>query len=181
MSSRGNTRSGIKSIYTMNKEIRNLMIKQYFVELTNSIFYAVHATIFQSQRLFGLGKCFKLHSAEETLHAKMFLEFFLEVKVSMIDGDSLKFNPTIDIKTDPFEIIFASLEQEKKNSILIDRIMQFAIEKNDFHLQAFLGWFIKEQIEEETFFEKILKKFEMLKDSPQMLYLIDKDMSELKK
>jgi ferritin len=54
--------------------------------------------------------------------------------------------------------------------------MKQAVEEKDFASMNFLNWFIDEQVEEVTSVEDIISKFEMIGDSKQGLYLLDKEL-----
>ena len=51
-----------------------------------------------------------------------------------------------------------SLENERKVSKAIDKIINAAQNENDHRTNFFLEWFVHEQIEEEDLFESILQK-----------------------
>ena len=53
-----------------------------------------------------------------------------------------EFNGTIDV----FE---AALEQERENTIAINRLYELATECNDYATKSHLQWFLDEQVEEE--------------------------------
>ncbi len=169
------------SIYEMDPEVKKRLINQYFIELQNSIFYATFATIFYSKSMPGFGHFFKVQSEEENEHAKRILDMILERKISISDKDPNNLNRDLKISSDPLTAIKLSLLQERKNSRSINELMQVVTERDDFFLQNELMWFVKEQREEETLFENILKKFELLKNSEDRIFLIDKDLKKRKR
>ena len=60
---------------------------------------------------------------------------------------------------------------------LIHTIYAAAHEVKDFRTMQFLDWFVKEQGEEETNAEGLVKKFELFGDDPKSLYMLDSELA----
>src|SRR5678815_5958113 len=56
----------------------------------------------------------------------------------------------------------AGLKNEQKVTGLINNLVEVAENEKDRATYSFLQWFVSEQIEEETLFETILQKFEVV-------------------
>lgn len=61
----------------------------------------------------------------------------------------------------------------------ISNLAKLSSQENDFQTLNFLQWFITEQIEEETTFQKILDKIKLIGDSPSSLYFIEQEIEKL--
>ena len=60
---------------------------------------------------------------------------------------------------------------------LIHTIYAAAHEVKDFRTMQFLDWFVKEQGEEETNADGLVKKFELFGDDPKSLYMLDSELA----
>ena len=56
------------------------------------------------------------------------------------------------------------------------RIQAQAYSVKDFRTMQFLDWFVKEQGEEETNADNLVKKFELFGDDPKSLYMLDNEL-----
>ena len=72
-----------------------------------------------------------------------------------------------------------SLENERKVSKAIDKIINAAQNENDHRTNFFLEWFVHEQIEEEDLFESILQKFDVIGRDKLAIHEIDKILEKL--
>ena len=59
---------------------------------------------------------------------------------------------------------------------LIHTIYEAAYEVKDFRTMQFLDWFVKEQGEEETNADNLLKKYELFGNDPKSLYMLDSEL-----
>ena len=69
-----------------------------------------------------------------------------------------------------------ALEHEKLVTASIDAIYAAAYEAKDFRAMQMLDWFVKEQGEEETNADNLVKKFELFGDDPKSLYMLDSEL-----
>jgi ferritin len=74
----------------------------------------------------------------------------------------------------------AGLAHEKYITASINDIYAAAEDSKDYRTQEFLGWFIKEQGEEELDAGNQVRQFEMYGSDPKTLYLLDKAAGERK-
>ena len=75
------------------------------------------------------------------------------------------------------EVLKAGLKHEKYVTSLIDGIYAAAYANKDFRTMQFLDWFVKEQGEEETNANDLIKKMELFGSDPKSLYLLDQEMA----
>ncbi|HOH74074.1 MAG TPA: ferritin-like domain-containing protein, partial [Syntrophales bacterium] len=59
----------------------------------------------------------------------------------------------------------------------IHDLVKLSRKENDIASDTLLNWFSKEQVEEEATAEKILRQMEMIGDSKQGIYLLDRDLA----
>ncbi|MCS7053151.1 MAG: ferritin [Ignavibacterium sp.] len=161
----------------ISENIYELMLNQVNAELNASYLYLSMAAYFENKNLRGLAKWMRKQSEEEREHAMKFYDYLVTVGKKVV----LKAIP--DPKTEwssVMEVWQDTLNHEKKVTNMINNIMKQAIEDNDYASINFLNWFVDEQIEEVTTAEEIIAKFEMIGDSKQGLYLLDKELGERK-
>jgi ferritin len=166
--------------YHISEKFKKLLIKQYKQELKNHLLYMLIASKFHKDGKMGFYHFFRLQGIEEFGHAMKLFNYLIERNVEIND---YKHNEAtikeMNLKSEE-DIVKTSLIQEIHNTEQIKQILDESEKEKDYHLRDFLSWFIKEQLEEEMLFAKILKKFDMLKDSNQQIYEIDKDLGKRK-
>jgi ferritin len=69
-------------------------------------------------------------------------------------------------------------EHEELVTSLIHNLVDLSIDLKDHATNQFLLWFVEEQVEEEELAAEDLRKVRMSVDSPQLLYLLDKEYGE---
>lgn len=72
--------------------------------------------------------------------------------------------------------LHAGYEHEKYVTSLIHNIYDAANQVKDFRTMQFLDWFVKEQGEEETNAENMIKKYELFGSDPRALYMLDGEL-----
>jgi ferritin len=81
-------------------------------------------------------------------------------------------------KWDSIKAVFENaLEHEKLVTERINKIMTVAISENDHATSSFFNWFVDEQVEEESSVDSVIKKLNLIKDSSEGLFMLDKDMA----
>jgi ferritin len=72
------------------------------------------------------------------------------------------------------------LKSEQTVTKLINNLVEIAEREKDRATYSFLQWFVSEQVEEETLFETILRKFELVGRDNTAIYKIDQSMSSIR-
>lgn len=157
----------------ISNKIYDLMLEQINAELFSSYLYLSMSAFFEEKNLRGLAKWMKVQSDEEREHAMKFYDYLVTVGKKVILKSITA--PRSDWSS-IMEVWQDTLVHEKKITDMINKIMYQAVEEKDFASINFLNWFINEQVEEVTTVEEIIAKFEMIGDSKQGLYLLDKEL-----
>ncbi len=76
---------------------------------------------------------------------------------------------------DLLEVLHVSLEHEKLVTSKLVELMALAKEENDYATEAFLQWYILEQVEEEDTLNDLIARYNLY-PQPAHLLLFDKDM-----
>ena len=69
------------------------------------------------------------------------------------------------------------LKHEQFVTSLINNIYDAAYSVKDFRTMQFLDWFVKEQGEEETNANDLIKKMELFGSDPKGLYMLDNELA----
>ena len=125
----------------------------------------------------GSANFFRNHSDEEREHMLKIVNYLNELKIHAKI-------PTIEEPSQNMksleEIVRISLQNEVKVTKLINQIVSIAQKEQDHRTDAFLEWFVNEQIEEEDLFETILQKFDIIGRDKLAVHEIDKNLEKLK-
>jgi len=121
----------------------------------------------------GIENFFMVQADEERFHARKFYDYINDrdgrVKISSMEEPKNEFT---SIK-DAFE---TALAHEKKVTERINNLMKLAHEENDYATISFLNWFVDEQVEEEATMKTIIAKLDRIGDSPQGLFMLNKEL-----
>jgi len=159
----------------ISKKMQDALNKQVNAEYYSSYLYLSMAAHFQAKNLNGLAHWMKKQSQEELMHALKIFSFIDHcggtVTLYAIDGPKTKWSS-------PVEVFKDTLAHEKKVTKMIHDLVDLAQKEKDRATEAFLIWFVNEQVEEENTVEDILLKMEMLQDAPSGLFLMDRELGQ---
>ena len=138
----------------LSKAMADLINEQIAHELIASNQYLQIATYFDGQALRKLSGFFYKQSEEERAHAVKFVHYMTEVgaNVRILEIPAAKY----DIKSAE-QAFQMSLDWEKEVTRRIHAMLDQAISEKDYASQAFLQWFVTEQVEEESTMETMLQ------------------------
>ena len=125
----------------ISNEMANLMSAQVGNELGASNQYLQIATYFDGESLSKLAKFFYDQAEEEREHAMKFVHYLMDVGAELSTAEKA------------FEM---SLAWEQEVTGQINAMMDLAIQEKDYASQAFLQWFVTEQVEEVSTMESML-------------------------
>ena len=94
----------------------------------------------------------------------------VKVELKAIDKPDVEFTSFMT----PLEV---SYEHEQYVTSLIHNIYDVAYTIKDFRTMQFLDWFIKEQGEEETNADGLIKKYKLFGQDPKSLYLLNQELA----
>ena len=123
-------------------------------ELEAHLQYLAISSWFDSEGLPELTRFFAAQAAEEHLHAMKFLAYVQDVGGPVAIPALAAPKPTFESAE---EAVAASLEWENQVTASIDAIMDQAIGARDHATQAFLQWFVTEQVEEVSTMSELLQ------------------------
>ena len=137
----------------ISKKLADMMNAQFGNEMAAAMQYTQIAAYFDTRSLPKFAEFFYAQAAEEQLHAMKFLHYLLEVGAEVnIPAIAA---PVYEI-ADTAASFQMSLDWENEVTAQIYALMDVAMEERDYASQAFLQWFVTEQVEEVSSMETLL-------------------------
>ncbi len=157
----------------LNKKIIELLNDQINKELYSAYLYLDIADYYADEGLDGFANWYEVQAKEERDHAFMFRRYLIEngvrVELKAIDKPNKTFNNHLT----PLEVGY---EHEQYVTSLITTIYHEAVEQKDYRTMQFLDWFIKEQGEEETNADDMIKKMKLFGGDSKGLYALNQEL-----
>jgi ferritin len=161
----------------ISKKIEKAFNKQINAEIYSSYLYLSMAAYVESETFKGIAHWLQLQAQEELAHAMKFYNFIYDrggrVELAAIEGPKTSWKSLLDV----FENVY---EHECKVTGLINDLVDLALAEKDHASNAFLQWFVNEQVEEEATAQEIVDKMKLASESKGnkggMIYMIDKEL-----
>lgn len=159
---------------SLSKAMAEALNKQFNEELNSAYLYDSMAADFYAKRLPGFASWMTIQAQEERDHAQRihrYLDeheervFYAAIPEPQAEWDS------------PLEAMKAALGHEKYISKCIHNLVHTARKEDDISTEFFLGWYVTEQVEEESSAQSLIDKLEMVGDSQFGLYQLDKEVA----
>lgn len=158
----------------VSEKILNLLNEQIKKELHSAYLYLGIEAYFEEKGLKGMANWFRIQAQEELDHAMKFFKYINEVgglaELGTIEA-------VTSVYKSPLEAMKASLHHEQYITKSIYTIVDAAMDERDHKTNSFLKWFIDEQVEEEANAEDNVKHLELVKDHPNGLFMVDREMA----
>jgi len=159
----------------ISKKVEKALNDQIRKEFYSSYIYLSMAAQLSSMNLNGFAHWMKIQVNEETKHGMKIYEHLNarngRVILQQIDA------PRSEWKSAK-EMFQTAYQHEQKVTESINNIVELAVNEKDRATEAFLQWFVNEQVEEEASTNAILQKLQMVGDSPQGLVMLDAELGK---
>lgn len=160
----------------MNKEVLSLLNEQIWLENTASFYYLKLSKLFSVNNYFGISNFFLSQSNEEREHMIKLFTYILEQESEPI-VPNYNFMEDDELEFDVLNLFECSLENERKVSNSINKIISKCKEVGDYTTENFLQWFVVEQREEENKFKEIIDNLKIIGDNRVGLYELNKSLN----
>ena len=157
----------------LDKKVVELLNQQVNKEFYSAYLYLDFSNYYYDQGLDGFGNWYKIQAQEERDHALLFVQY-LQNNGERVVLEAIE-KPGVELSS-PKAVLAEGLKHEQYVTSLIHNIYAAAQEIKDFRTMQFLDWFVKEQCEEETNADGLVKKFELFGDDPRSLYMLDSEL-----
>lgn len=159
----------------LNEKMEAALNEHLNWEWYSAYLYLSMAAYFESVGLKGFANWMRVQAQEEQFHGVKSYNYILE-RGGKVTLQSIKEPPS---QWDgPLDVFEATLEHEQKVTARIDELMYLARDEKDNASEIFLQWFVNEQVEEEDNVGTALGQVKLIKDSPQALFIMDKEMGQ---
>ena len=159
----------------LSKTVQDAMNEQINNELYSAHQYLSIAAYCESVNLPGFAYWMRIQAQEEREHAMKFYDFILDrngrVVLQAIEQPIIEFSS-------PLEVFEQALDQEQEVTAEINDLYRLALSENDYASQAFLQWFVMEQVEEEKNVGDVIQTLKMIGDKNEALFLLDRELGQ---
>lgn len=158
----------------ISKTMSDALNKQFNEELNSAYLYESMAADFHAKNLPGFAVWMTEQAGEERMHAQK-IHHYLDENGERVFYAAIP-EPQAEWKS-PLDTINAALGHEKFISKCIHDLVRLARKEDDIPTESFLGWYVNEQVEEESTAQSLIDKLEMVGDNRFGLYQLDKEVS----
>ena len=159
----------------IGRKMEEALNEQINAEIYSAYLYLAMAAYFKSINLQGFAQWMKVQWQEELVHALKIYEFVGErggrVVLKAIAEPPVKWKS-------PLAAFEAAYAHEQKVTGRINDLVNLAISEKDHATNAFLQWFVNEQVEEEASADQIVQNLKMAGDSAGALLMIDHELGK---
>jgi ferritin len=159
----------------LKPKIQDALQTQVGYELSSAHLYLSMSAYFQSVNLKGMADWMKMQAEEERTHGMMIFDHILarggEVKLGGIDA------PQTDWES-PLAAFEAAHAHEQMITGRINDLVDLAIAESDHASNAFLQWFVTEQVEEEDSVMEIVEQLRLVGDDRGALFMLDRELGQ---
>lgn len=155
------------------KKLETALNKQINEEIFSAYLYLSMSAYFLSLNLDGFASWMKIQAREEMSHAMKLFGFLdeMEGRVSLLAVQE----PQKEWES-PLAAFNAAHKHEQHISACIHDLYRLAAAESCYPMQVMLQWFIKEQVEEENTAARIAHMLTQVQDSPQGLWLVNREL-----
>lgn len=157
----------------ISKKMEKALNKQINLELYSAYIYAAMGAHLEAQDLEGFAQWMKAQTQEEVEHAMRMYHYVNEAGGTVVFDAIAKPQATYP---SPVKVFEAVLKHEQLVTKSIYKLVDLAKSESDHATDAFLQWFVSEQVEEESNASAILGKLKRIGDSGQGLFMMDKEL-----
>ncbi len=161
----------------ISSEIAKAINDQISYEASSTYTYIAIGSWCERTGYDGSAAFFFQQASEENTHMLKFVHYLNNAGAEAII-------PAIEKPQDKFDSLEstfqAGLKSEQTVTNLINNLVDMAEKEKDRATYSFLQWFVSEQIEEETLFQTILQKFEILGRDKLAVYQLDQSLASIR-
>jgi len=148
---------------------------QINLEYHSSYSYLAMSKYFLEQNLNGFASWMRVQAQEELIHAMKIFDFINERDGTIQFADIKQPRQQWDTPLDAFE---DALTNEKSVSESIYDIVDLSLSERDHATNAFLQWFVSEQVAEESLIKEVIDNLKLVGNDGNGLFLLDRDLGQ---
>lgn len=159
----------------ISKRMEKVLNEQINAEFYSAYLYLSMEAYFESVNLPGFANWMRVQIQEESMHAMKIYDFVNERGGRVILKSVAE--PQAEWES-PLAAFEAAYKHEQFVTGRINSLVSLAIEEKDHAANAFLQWFVNEQVEEEKSADDIVQKLKLIADAPGGMYMIDQELGQ---
>jgi ferritin len=142
-------------------------------EMYSAYLYMSMSAHCNQEGLKGFANWFMVQYHEEMFHAMKIYEYIerqgAKVHLAAIQAPPSTFES-------PLDMFSKTLAHEQSITASINQLMDLAIQEKDHATQIFLAWYVSEQVEEEENDNDIIAQLKLIRDNPQGMMMLDREL-----
>jgi len=158
----------------INKKIEAAFNEQVNAELYSAYLYLSMSAYFESLSLKGFANWMRCQAQEELLHAMKFYAFINE-RGGRVALKAVEAPPTA--WSSPLDAFQQAYAHEQTVTALINGLVDLALQEREHSANAFLQWFVTEQVEEEASADAVVQQLKLAGDAGGGLFMIDRELA----
>lgn len=159
----------------ISEKMQDALNEQVNKEFYSAYLYLAMSAYCNKIGLPGFANWMRMQFEEESLHVTKMYDYILdqggEVQLKQIEEPPKEYGTPVDI----FE---ETLDHEQFVTRCINDLMGLAVDERDYATQAFLQWYVTEQVEEESNVNDILAPLRMVGEDKGGLMMIDQQLAK---
>lgn len=161
----------------ISEKLERALNKQLNLELYSAYLYAAMAAYFEYKNLAGFANWMRVQVEEELAHAAKFYTYIQDIG-GRVELEAIA-KPPADFKS-ALAVFEEALAHEQGVTKSIYKLVDLAQKESHHATSTFLQWFVTEQVEEEKVADEIRRRLEMVGNSPEGLFMIDRELAQRK-
>jgi ferritin len=158
----------------IGEKMQKALNDQVNAEWYSAYLYLSMAAYFESLNLAGFAHWMRIQNREELSHGIIMFDHLIErggrAKLASVP------EPPSEWRT-PLHAFEEVAAHEAKVTGLINSLVDLAIKESDHATNAFLQWYVTEQVEEEKNAAVVVSQLKIARDAPNALFMIDREMA----
>jgi ferritin len=159
----------------LSDKMQEALNRQTNWELYSAYLYLSMAAYFHFVNLKGFANWMRVQTQEELVHVMKFYDHIND------RGGRVSLGPVAGPPTEwasPLAAFEDAYKHEQKVTGLINDLVNLALEERDHPTNAFLQWFVTEQVEEETSVNDVVQQLRLVDDTPEGLFMFDRQLAQ---
>lgn len=159
----------------ISKKMTEELNKQMNYEIYSAYEYLSLSAFCSKEGLDGFANWFMMQYKEEMMHAMKFYDYILD------QGEQVVLDQVPQPQVEhgkPLEMFEFTLEHEKGVTKRIYNLVDLALDERDHGTNAFLQWFVNEQVEEESTVNGILDQLKLVEGNGNGVFMLDRELGQ---
>ena len=159
----------------IGQKIQDAFNDQLNAETFSAYLYWSMSAYFDDLNLGGFATWMRVQAQEEMVHAMRFYDFINDrggrVVIAALEAPPGEWDS-------PLAAFEAAYKHERLISKRIGDLVDLATAEKDHAANAFLQWFVTEQVEEESSADQVVQKLKLVAEAPGGLFMLDRELGQ---